>query len=208
MVIVQYVKLNFREILPGTLVYLRTMFYIYAREDSLTISRRSKNSNVICSGCFDEVCGADLPDRKRTKLKKNIKELQDKYSVIFEESINKNTIAFYEENSVLADSCMHECKVHCLIIKGALSGIAGGDFGRNRDEHYRDWVIMFKKIKQVVEDMDEAHYQAVNSTQDEDDEEEDVENDDDDDENASSKLPKVDMSEYEFTNDSDVFNVE
>ena len=82
MVIVQYVKLNFREILPGTLVYLRTMFYIYAREDSLTISRRSKNSNVICSGCFDEVCGADLLDQKRTKLKKNIKELKDDYDVI------------------------------------------------------------------------------------------------------------------------------
>ena len=154
------------------------------------------------------MCGVDLLDRKRTKLKKNIKELRYDSDVICEDRNKINKIAFYKEKSVLAESCMHKCKVHCLIIKGALAGIAGGDFGRNRDELYRDWVIMFKKIKQVVEDMDEAHYQAVNSTQDEDDEEEDVENDDDDDENASSKLPKVDMSEYGFTNDSDVFNVE
>ena len=55
--------------------------------------------------------------------------------------------------------------------------------------------------------MDESHYQTINSGK--KDEEEDEGNCDDD-ENTSSAAPQVgiDMSAYEFTNESDVFKVE
>ena len=76
MVIIQYMKLHYLHILPETLLYLRTFILIYIREDSMTISCKSKNSNVICTGCLNDVCGADLLDRKRVKLKLNLKRLK------------------------------------------------------------------------------------------------------------------------------------
>ena len=103
---------------------------------------------------------------------------------------------------------MHGYTFHCLIVKGALIGAGVGDFGRKRNELYRDWASIFKKVEQVIAGMDESHYQVMNSGK-KDEEEEEDEGNGDGDENDFSDAPKlgIDMSAYEFTNASDVFKV-
>ena len=118
MVMFHYLTENYKCILPETLIYLRTMFQVYIREDSFTGSRKSGNFNVICDTCCNEINGADLLDRNRTKLKKYLGELQVIYADIqLEPFSNRQKSSFYSEHYDKAVSAMHECKIHCLIVK-------------------------------------------------------------------------------------------
>ena len=120
MVMFHYLTENYKFILPETIIYLRTMFQVYIREDSFTGSRKSGNFNVICDTCCNEINGADLLDRNRTKLKKYLGELKVIYVDLQLESFsNRQKSSFYSEHYNKAVSAMHECKIHCLIVKSS-----------------------------------------------------------------------------------------
>ena len=171
-----YLTENYKFILPETLIYLRTMFQVYIREDSFTGSRKSGNFNVICDTCCNEINGADLLDRNRTKLKKYLGELQVIYADIqLEPFSNRQKSSFYSEHYNKAVSAMHECKIHCLIVKN--SG------AQSSNPVYMSWKKLLTLAEQYVEELDGIYEKLSNINIDDQ-----VIKDDDKDDNDASGL--------------------
>ena len=208
MIIIQYLKNNYLYILAESILYIRTLILIYIREDSMTISRKSKNSLAMCGGCLNDVCGADLLDRKRTKLKLNLKRLSAAYAQMQNQTAYHKLVAYHNLNYDTAVSCMHECKIHCFIVRGSMESISGkeGKFGRDMQVIFDNWKDLYNACVIYVDHLDSAYSQvlAINAgTLEEDDHEKEVENTTESGETSKS----INFASVEYDEDDKVFDL-
>ena len=208
MVIIQYLKLNYRYILSETILYIRTIILVYIREDSMTISWKSKNSLAMCGACLNDVCDADLLDRKRTKLKLNIKRLKEAYEEMKDETVHRRLVNYHNTNYDTAVSCMHECKIHCFIVRGSMGSITAkeGKFGRDMQVVFDNWKDLYNACVTYVDHLEEAYSQAMAMNQGNVKEDEQDHKIDDPSESGGPST-SIDFSSFEYGEDNKVFDL-
>ena len=119
----QYLKQNYKEMLPTTVVYFRKCLHVFIRNDGMFLHR--DNGDIVCQDCLHFNNIATDTTNKRKALISKINKLFDQHNKFNDIGCHKvkdkQELAFANENLVNSKQIFHECYLQCLILKPLVS---------------------------------------------------------------------------------------
>ena len=118
----EYLKQNYREMSPSTVLYFRKCIHVFIMNDSMNLHH--DNGGIVCQDCCNYNNIATDTSNKRKALILKVNKLLEQCTILntidCQKMKTKKELIFANEHLIDSQELYHECYLQCLILKPLL----------------------------------------------------------------------------------------